>query len=423
MGGKMSKFSLSSLLVLVFLVSFGFSGAALGDSAMVLPKGVSAVNAVYYHYSDIDERYDPDGNVEDIATDYNVNLNSSVFPALAPLEASNGGPLPDGTATLGQSFVDFTLKYNWWEIAYARGLSDRVTLGILIPYNNSENDVNALVDSSAASVGVIPFAPYLAPSTNIGGPGTPLTTDQVRDLLGAGLDADGDGSADIPGYGYDSFGSWSGSGIGDIELLAKYKLYDEDDWRLALTGGVRLPTGEVDDPDNLTDVGFGDGTTDLILRFHTDYVGINKLFLNATLRYDIQLPDEETKRVPDDVNLPLTANKEKVDRNLGDILELELLGNYSLTREWSMGLKYRYTAKQKDEVDGDMGFAYSSLEDETDFTSHMGFLLVGYSTVRKYMDENTGIPFDLNLSYRDRFAGTNNVTVSQYISVDFSLYF
>ena len=175
-------------------------------------------------------------------------------------------------------------------------------------------------------------------------------------------------------------------------------MYDEDDWRLALTGGVRLPTGEVDDPDNLTDIGFGDGTTDIILRFHTDYVGINKLFLNATLRYDIQLPDEENMRVPDDVNLPLTANKEKVDRDLGDVLELELMGNYSLTREWSVGLKYRYTSKNEDDVDGDMGFSYSSLEDETDFTSHMGIVMAGYSTVQKYLDKDTSVPFNLTLS-------------------------
>ncbi|MDF1526321.1 MAG: hypothetical protein RRA15_11890 [bacterium] len=184
-----------------------------------------------------------------------------------------------------------------------------------------------------------------------------------------------------------------------------------------------MPTGDVDDPDNLVDVPFGDGTTDLILRFHTDYTGVDKLFLNATLKYDIQLSSEEIKRVPDDVNLPLTANKEKVDLDLGDVLDLELMGKYSLSREWSIGLKYRYTAKGKDKVDGNSGFAYSSLEAETDFTSHMGFLLVGYSTVGKYMDEKTGIPFDLNLAYRDRFAGTNNVTVSQFISVDFSLYF
>lgn len=419
----MIKLSVNCFLVLLFLVSFAFSGVALGDSAMVLPKGVSSINVSYYNYFDIDERYDPDGDSEDIAIDYNADLNSTVFSALALLEASNGGPLPDGTATLGQSNVDFTLKYRWWEIAYAYGLSDRLTLGVLIPYNNSENDVNAVVDSSAATVGIIPVSPYLVPSTNVGGPGTPLTTQQVQDLLGAGLDADGDGSVDIPGFGYDPIESWSDSGIGDIELLAKYKLYDENDWRLALTGGVRLPTGEVDDPDNLVDVPFGDGTTDLIVRFHTDYVGVDKLFLNATLKYDIQLPDEEIKRVPADVNLPLTANKEKVDRDLGDVLELELLGNYSLSRDWSVGLKYRYTRKFKDQVDGDLGFDYSSLENETDFTSHMGFFMVGYSTVQRYMDEKTGIPFDLNLAYRDRFAGTNNVTNSQYISIDFSMYF
>ena len=71
----MNKLSFCSSLVMLIIVSFGFSGAALGDTAQVLPKGVSAVSAIYYHYSDIDERYDPDGNVEDIAIDLYYNYD------------------------------------------------------------------------------------------------------------------------------------------------------------------------------------------------------------------------------------------------------------------------------------------------------------------------------------------------------------
>ncbi|MDF1526320.1 MAG: hypothetical protein RRA15_11885 [bacterium] len=176
--GKIGKRRFNCVLALGFFVSLGIGGAALGDSAMVLPKGVSSVNVIYYNYFDIDERYDPDGDAEDIAANYNADLNSTVFPSLALLEASAGGPLPDGSATLGQSLVDFTLKYRWWEIAYAYGLSDRLTLGILIPYNNSKNNVNAVIDSTTATVGVIPVVPYLVPTPLVGGPGTPLTTQQ-----------------------------------------------------------------------------------------------------------------------------------------------------------------------------------------------------------------------------------------------------
>jgi len=38
-----------------------------------------------------------------------------------------------------------------------------------------------------------------------------------------------------------------------------------------------------------------------------DYIGIENLVLNATFRYDLYLPDKETKRAPDDANRPITS--------------------------------------------------------------------------------------------------------------------
>jgi len=51
-----------------------------------------------------------------------------------------------------------------------------------------------------------------------------------------------------------------------------------------------------------------------------------------TVRYDIQLPDKQTKRVPDSVDHPVTANKEVVKRNLGDIFQFEFMGKYEFAQ-------------------------------------------------------------------------------------------
>ena len=74
-------------------------------------------------------------------------------------------------------------------------------------------------------------------------------------------------------------------------------------------------------------------------------------------------------------------------------------------------------------MDGDLGFVYSALEDQTDSTSHMGFLSIGYSTVQKYLDKEASVPFNVGLAYRNRFAGTNGVTKSEYVSLNFGMYF
>jgi hypothetical protein len=385
------------------------------DTAEVLPKRVFNLGTSYYHYFSIDKRYNQDGKPEDLATDFNKNLDSRVFPELSALN-----PLVGGTASLGRSVVDFTLIYRWWEFWLAYGITDNLSVGVLMPFYYSKTDVNAFLDSSTANVGKNPFINSLAP---LFVPGTVrLTTEDIQDLLGRGLDINGDGKIDIPGYGYKRVKTWSGAGIGDIELFGKYQFYKNASWRLAFAGGVRLPTGEADDPDNLVDVQFGDGQTDILLRFHTDYIGIKNFCLNGTVRYDIQLPDKETKRVPSSVDRPITINKEKVDRNLGDIIELEFMGNYAFTQWFSGGLKYRFTKKFKDRVDGSKGFAYSSLEDETNFMGHMGLAFLGFDTTQMYLDKEFPIPLSLRLEYRNRFAGKNNVTKSQYLSLSLNIF-
>jgi len=327
------------------------------DTAEVLPKRVFNIGTTYYHYFDIKKRYNEHGKVEDLATDFNAELNGNVFPGLSALD-----PLVGGTASIGRSVVDFKLIYHWWEFWLAYGITDNFTIGILLPFNDTKNQVRANLDSSTANVGKNPFINSLAP---LFVPGTArLTTEDVQNLIGPGLDINGDGTIDIPGYGYKRVKSWNDSGIGDVELQGKYQFFNKHSLRSAVAAGVRFPTGEIDDPDNLVDVPMGDGQWDIFTRLYVDYIGIKNLCLNATVRYDIQLSDHKKLRVPESVNRPITPNKERVDRNLGDILELQAMGNYNFTSFLSGGLKYRYTRKFKDKVDGDMGFAYSSLEEE-----------------------------------------------------------
>ncbi len=392
---------------------------ALDETAQVLPKGISAFTFAYLHYNDITERYGPSGDKEPRAIDYNTELDSSVFPALAPLDALVGG-----TATIGQSMVDSTLEYRLWGFAYSYGISDKLMFRIRVPYIQSTNNVEATVDTSTANVGKNPAFPVAGPPlipTAAGG--VPLTTEDVRNLLSQGLDVDGNGSADVPGFGYERFGSVSQSGVGDIELLAKYKFYDRDKWRLAAGGGVRLGTGASDDPDNLMDIPYGSGQSDLMFQFFADYKLNAKWLLNAAFRYDWQLPDTETVRVPDDVNLPVTANRERVDRDLGDILELQLMARYTFNPQWSTSAIFSFERKQADEVSGNMGFAYTSLEEETARESDIVYLKVEYSTIEKYKSKRARVPLIATLGYRNRYAGTNNEPVSQFVWLRLDFFF
>jgi hypothetical protein len=379
-------------------------------------------------YFPIDERFGPDGKVENAAVDFNATLGSNVFTGLAGLETALG--LPPGSANIGDSVVSFKYKVDELTVLVGYGITDKLTAGVKIPYLWLRNDVSARLDTTNATVGSNPF--HGTPGDPFGGQaplipialgGSPLNTENVQSLLGGGLDVNGDGSIDIPGFGFKPFKSWSDDGFGDIEAGLKYQFYNSDNWRLAFTGGVRLPTGKVNDPDNLVDQGFGTGAWALLFRSHNDYTGIKNLVLDATFSYDLYLPDKQTLRVPDDVDHPITANKENVDRDLGDVVKVETSAKYQFLKGASFVLSYKYGHSFQDEVSGVKGFAYQSLEDETNWTEHVIETGLTYSTLPLYLEKKFSIPFNASLTYRNRFAGRNNVFKSEYIALALQLYF
>ncbi len=268
----------------------------------------------------------------------------------------------------------------------------------------------------------------------------PVTTEDIRQLLGPGLPG-------IPGFGFKRFDSFSDHGPGDFEAGFRYQYLRTDAWLLAFTGGARFPTGSVDDPDNLTDYGFGSGAYALLFRFNHDYA-ISSLWrgtqdttseetlggratgtapgtvvLNGTIRYDLVLPDKQVKRVPDHVDNPLTTNKENVSRDLGDIIELEASAKYNFLTGFTLSSLYKYGFKLKDHVSGNQGFTYSSLEDETDYTEQIFIVGLAYSTFPLYLQKKFPLPLTTSLSYRNRFAGSNNVSKSAYIGLGLEVLF
>lgn len=403
----------------IFLAGcFVLPPAALADDARVLPKGTFRAGIQGKFYLTTDEQFDDDGDTEDVAEDYNQSLDGSVFPALSLVE--NGFGMPPGSANIGDSVVSFDYGFQLYEFTFYYGLTDKISIGVKAPYWHVTNDVSAEVDPTNATAGFnprfgSPGDPFKSPVIPTAAGGVPLTTDAVQQLLGDGLPG-------VPGYGYEPIDDWSGSGFADIEAGLRGQYHKTDDWRLALTGGVRFPTGKVDDPDILQDYPLGIGAYALFLYSNNDYTGIENALFNATAKYYAVLPDKEVKRVPDDVDSPITANKEEVDRNLGDVFELELQGTYYFKNGWSTYLFYRFGYKWEDSVSGDLGFAYESLEDETDYEEHIYKVGLAYSTLPLYSEKKFPVPLTAFIEYRDRFAG-RNVLNSSYISLGLYVYF
>lgn len=169
--------------VMLFLLPLNLSHA---DDASVLPKGIFKTKLKCKFYFSVDEKFDPGGNTEDIAADYNAVLDSTVFPDLTFVEAGFG--LPPGSANIGASVISIEYDFNLYEFDFHYGLTDRLTIGVHIPYWDVKNSGDARVDNTNATVGANPFLglpgdPFSGAIVPVVLGGVPLTIDQVQNLL------------------------------------------------------------------------------------------------------------------------------------------------------------------------------------------------------------------------------------------------
>jgi len=414
------------------------------DDALVLPKGRSTAYLENLFYFPTTQRFNPHGNPESIASGFNGrSLDSTVFPALQPLD-----PLVGGRASIGDSNLRFKYEFDILNFGFAYGVTDRLTVGLEIPYYWVHNNVDASIDSgpgSSANVGLrtgpgpgpcalaSPVLPLACPNTRR------FTTEDVQQLLGPGLNG-------IPGFGFKRIRNFSDDGIGDIQLGAKFQYWRSQDFRHAVTAGVRFPTGRQDDIDDLVDISWSSGAYGLFLRLHHDYIisnlwkdtptpasqGIARpgdLILNGTFRYEWILPDKVSQRVGDANSL--TTTREYLDRDLGDRFEFEGSVQYQLPAGFATSAIYRYAFKLEDRFTSHRGLPVQLLEKDTDSTEQIFVVRLSYSTLPLYRAGQFPLPLEIALSYRDRFAGSgprssgspSQVLKTQYIGLRLQAFF
>ena len=417
----------SRIVVAVVIVAAAMANTR-ADNAAVLPAGTSRVFGDFYHYLPTTERYNPDGEREALAYPFtNAALDSNVLTNLAPLD-----PLVGGTASIGDVSVRYEYDIDVLDAGFNYGLTDKLTVGFHVPYYWIKNNVDASFDSSNANVGLNPGTGACCIPISAGG--IPMDTDDVQNLISSE-------------YGFSAIETWSGQGIGDIELGAKYRFFLKKSSAFAMTGGLRLPTGRADDPDDLTDVAWSYGNYALLLRLHYDYKVSNlwnkqpsqlsqivpapgDVIFNTTFRYDYMLPDKKIKRVGDTPDDLFTNNREEVSRKLGDLFNIEVSGKYQITDAIAFSALYTFGFKLKDNISGNMGYNYESLEAHTDARQQVITLRASYSTLPAYRKTRSGIPLIFSIAYRNRFDGrgprsaqANPVLDTSWIVVGLSVLF
>jgi hypothetical protein len=220
------------------------------------------------------------------------------------------------------------------------------------------------------------------------------------------------------------------SHIGDVELGAKLLLLDSfgsgaaarasrsGGFRLAVGGLVRLGTGQAERPDDLFDVGTGDGQTDIEANGTADFVLGRRFWTSVSARYGLQMEDEKPFRIPDVARNPFVAEyrQQTVSRDLGDYIELEAAPRYVYNDYFAVSLQWLYRKKGEDKYTGT--FTVTDL-DSNSVTIDAGILGAGtdateqrvggglsYSTLRAFDRGRARIPLDIQLLHTQSISGS-----------------
>jgi hypothetical protein len=214
----------------------------------------------------------------------------------------------------------------------------------------------------------------------------------------------------------------SRSHVGDIDIGGKFSVYDSFggstearmspsglNFRTAVGGILRIPTGQIESPNNFIDLGTGRGATAIEGRWFSDLLVGSHFWESFILRFNKPFADKEEMRILDLPNEELAPlyRRQEVNRKLGSTFEFEttprvVVNNYLAVSGW-----YLYRHKQHDEYSGTFiipaaitGFAdvplnASTLNLETEQTEHRLGGGISFSNLYSFDQGKARIPFEV----------------------------
>jgi len=377
----------------LFLFFSFFSTFLWADNTLTLPKGRFRARIKPIYSPKISTQYNDANTEESIVSDYAVGVTIPVAAAFSKqLEQAMH---MTGVSYLGEFKPDMTIATLVLGTALEYGITNQLTAGFILPVVMASTQFKLGFDKSAEAQNHPLFK----------------NMDMVQLAEQAAVSK-----------GYAPFENWRGIGLGDAELGVKYHALNTTQWSFAMKSGIRIPTGRVDDPDNLTDIGFGDGQWDLGATFLLDYKPLPDLVFNLETRFTWQLPDKESLRVPGLTEI-FTNKKENVARNLGDHIQAAISAQYHLFKLFNLNFSYNFFAKGIDRFTSNLAnLNTNGLGLDTNQLKHSLNFGSGFSTLPWFLDGQFKLPMDLGVNLELPFFGKNVIKATSF-NMEYKLYF
>jgi hypothetical protein len=299
--------------------------------------------------------------------------------------------------------------------SFARGVNSIYANSLFVPITgtNAQRALESRVAAFKAEYAT--YAAYgVAPITSTG----PFAS-QTRLTL---LDAQTILSDSAFGIVADSLMSTSRTHLGDIDIGGKLLIYDSFggatgkrmsphglNFRTAVGGIFRLPTGRVASPNNFIEVGTGRGAKAIEGRWFSDLLVGSHFWQSFVLRYNKPFADDQEMRITDLPNevLPPLYRRQMVGRQLGAALEFETTPRLVVNDFFSISGQYVYRHKAQDRYTGtftvpaaitgigDITLDASTLDLETETWEHRAGGGVSFSNLYSFEQGRSRVPFEL----------------------------
>jgi opacity protein-like surface antigen len=402
-GGILSVLLVRFLIVLVGLVVAMTTAFAM-DSTQTLPAKVNSPSFRMGSVSNVGQRFNDKGELLTLndlkSVEFNVRTLSQLEPQVNQLVSAlnSFGTASDrygDRLSLGVLKIDVEPQVSYFAPVHAWGINEFWTIGFGVPVITYKAKFSLRQEGSNLEEYRRQFEGRVSPELDSAFARLSVSLPEAT-------------QSQLEQKGYERLGDRNKTFIGDIPVVSIYRFYDNDRWVFAHRGTLSLPTGPKDNPDDLMDMG-GFGLLSLSNEVLSTYKFGKSWDFNARGGIKYVLPDQVEKRVPRDNGdmLPDSDRKERVTRYTSPTGLAGASANYKFNREWSTGLGYEFSAKERDRIDGKQSGAYAVLENETNSVAHRSRAELSYSTVQAYLDKSSLIPTTFSLEISDIFAGQN----------------
>ncbi len=374
------------------------------ESTQTLPNGVRNPRFIDVMTS-VDTKYDPNGGLEPVGTRLNKRVSwQDVLDAqddesqknLVKSVLNDNGLTLEGTPGNASGVVK--TYANIKVPALAMGLTENLTVGIVVPIVNVDVSVDTgFIRGNDGQT----FVDYICDSS----------PDKCNEAAAKLNDAT---QKKLARLGYEPLRSMTVAGLGDIQLVSKYRVYSTATSGLAAKLNLILPTGTSVNANRALDITTGDNRFKIALGAVHDYFLFGDLRWNVHGTYTTLLPSHNVKRLPVSAEDTLSKDKEELTREFGHQAIVGTGLEYPIHKAGLVlgaGVSTQFLSKTRYSGAGTDAYTlqrYKILEDlELAQVLHAVSASVGFSTVNWYKQKSFPLPLQLNASYSHPLGGRN----------------